>query len=202
LAAFWFGFMVPASAKTLQIVAFGDSLTAGYNLPADAAFPNVLERALRKDGFDVAIANAGVSGDTASAALERLDWSVPDGTDLVIVELGANDMLRGVDPTVTRKALDEIVSRLQKRGIKVMLAGMLAAPNLGRDYSGQFAAVYSGLAKQYDVPLYPFFLAGIIGKPELHLPDGLHPNAAGVEVLVRTMLPSIETVLRAMPVKG
>ncbi len=194
--------MSPAFARTLKIVAFGDSLTAGYELPADAAFPAVLERALHKDGFDVSVANAGVSGDTSSGGLERLDWSVPDGTDLTIVELGANDMLRGIDPAVTRTALDGIVSGLVKRGSKVLLTGMYASPGLDATYREHFAAIYPGLAKRYDVPLYPFFLTGIIGKPDLHLPDGLHPNAAGVDVLVANILPTVEDVLRGMGAKG
>ena len=194
--------MSPAFARTLKIVAFGDSLTAGYELPADAAFPSVLERALHKDGFDVTVANAGVSGDTSSGGLDRLDWSVPDGTDLTIVELGANDMLRGIDPAVTRTALDGIVSGLVKRGSQVLLTGMYASPNLDQTYREHFAAIYPGLAKRYGVPLYPFFLAGIIGKPELHLPDGLHPNAAGVDVLVAHILPTVEDVLRGMEAKG
>ena len=194
--------MSPASARTLKIVAFGDSLTAGYELPADAAFPSVLERALHKDGFDVSVANAGVSGDTTSGGLERLDWSVPDGTDLTIVELGANDMLRGIDPAVTRTALDGIVSGLVKRGSKVLLTGMYASPSLDSTYREQFAAIFPGLAKRYDVPLYPFFLTGIIGKPDLHLSDGLHPTAAGVDVLVANILPTVEDVLRSMGAKG
>ena len=202
VVATWVFGMSPAYARAIKIVAFGDSLTAGYQLPADAAFPSVLERALRKDGFDVSVANAGVSGDTSSGGLERLDWSVPDGTDLTIVELGANDMLRGIDPAVTRTALDGIVSGLVKRGSKVLLTGMYASPSLDTTYREHFAAIYPGLAKQYDIPLYPFFLAGIIGKPELHLADGLHPNAAGVDVLVANILPTVENVLLGMGAKG
>ena len=202
VVATWVFGMSPAFARAIKIVAFGDSLTAGYELPADAAFPSVLERALRKDGFDVSVANAGVSGDTSSGGLERLDWSVPDGTDLTIVELGANDMLRGIDPAVTRTALDGIVSGLVKRGSKVLLTGMYASPSLDTTYREHFAAIYPGLAKQYDIPLYPFFLAGIIGKPELHLADGLHPNAAGVDVLVAKILPTVEDVLQGMGAKG
>ncbi len=202
VVATWVFGMSPAFARAIKIVAFGDSLTAGYELPADAAFPSVLERALRKDGFDVSVANAGVSGDTSSGGLERLDWSVPDGTDLTIVELGANDMLRGIDPAVTRTALDGIVSGLVKRGSKVLLTGMYASPSLDTTYREHFAAIYPGLAKQYDIPLYPFFLAGIIGKPELHLADGLHPNAAGVDVLVANILPTVENVLLGMGAKG
>jgi len=194
--------MTPALARPVTIAAFGDSLSAGFQLPAAAAFPAVLERALRQDGFDVTVANAAVSGDTSSGGLERLDWSVPDGTDLAIVELGANDMLRGVDTGVTRTALDGIVSRLVQRKIKVLLAGMYASRELDQRYRDNFAAIYPGLSKQYGVPLYPFFLAGIIGHPELHLPDGLHPNAAGVAVIVRNILPAVEDVLRGMGAKG
>ena len=189
-------------ARTLQVVAFGDSLSAGYQLPEDAGFPAQLERALRADGFDVAVANAGVSGDTASGGLDRVDWSVPDGTDLVIVELGANDMLRGIDPALTRTALDGILARLKQRAINVLLAGMYAAPNLGADYAGRFAAIYPGLAKRYGVPLYPFFLAGIIGKPDLHLPDGLHPNREGVAIIVKSILPDVEAALRSLKPQG
>lgn len=183
-------------------MAFGDSLSAGYQLPAGAAFPAVLERALRKDGFDVTVANAGVSGDTSQAGLDRLDWSVPDGTDLAIVEFGANDMLRGIDTAVTAKNMDAIVARLQQRHIKVLLAGMYASLELDQAYRERFAAIYPTLARTYGVPLYPFFLAGIIGHPELHLVDGLHPNAAGVEVIVANILPTVEDVLRGMGVKA
>ena len=176
--------MTAACAAPVKIVAFGDSLSAGYQLPADAAFPAVLEQALKTDGFDVTVANAGVSGDTAGGGLERVDWSVPDGTDLAIVELGANDMLRGFDPAVTRHALDAILADLDTRHVKAILAGMYAAPNLDEAYRGKFDAIYPSLARQHGATLYPFFLAGIIGHPELHLPDGLHPNRAGVEVIV------------------
>ncbi len=190
----------PAFAGQTTIAAFGDSLSAGYQLPADAAFPAVLQAALRKDGFDVAVSNAAVSGDTTQGGLERLDWSVPDGTDLAIVELGANDMLRGIDPDVTAKNLDAIVKGLQTRHIKVLLAGMFAATELDADYKGRFNGLYPSLAHHYAVPLYPFFLAGIIGHPELHLADGLHPNAAGVKTIVAGILPSVEETLRGMGV--
>jgi acyl-CoA thioesterase-1 len=161
------------------LVALGDSLTAGLGLPADAAFPAKLERALNDKGRNVEVMNAGVSGDTASRGLARLDWSAPDGTDAVIVELGANDMLMGVDPGVTRKALAEILHRLSERKIHVLLAGMRAAPNLGPDY----------------VPLYPFFLEGVAAEPTLNQPDGLHPTAAGVDVIVARMLPQVEALV-------
>ena len=187
----------PAAEPPIHIVALGDSLTAGYQLPQDAAFPVVLERALRADGFDVEIANAGVSGDTASDGLDRLDWSVGAGTDAVIVELGANDMLRGIDPQVTRQALAAIVGRLTKRGIKVLLVGMRAAPQLGEDYVARFDAIYPDVAKTYDVPLYPFFLSGVAGIADLTQPDGMHPTRAGVETIVKTMLPTVEAFLKS-----
>ena len=148
------------------------------------------------------VTNAGVSGDTASAGLERVDWSIPDGTDLAIVELGANDMLRGIDPSLTRQAIDGILSRLKQRQIPVVLAGMYSAPNMGADYAARFASIYSGLAKTYEVPLYPFFLAGIVGKPELHLADGIHPNRDGVAVIVKGILPTIEAELRRLKPPG
>lgn len=192
--------ITPALAGTTTIAAFGDSLSAGYQLPADAAFPTVLQAALRKDGFDVTVSNAAVSGDTTQGGLERLDWSVPDGTDLAIVELGANDMLRGVDPDVTAKNLDAIVQGLQTRHVKVLLAGMYAATELDADYKGRFNGLYASLAHRHSVPLYPFFLAGIIGHPELHLADGLHPNAAGVKTIVANILPTVEETLRGMGV--
>ena len=188
----------PAAARTLRIVAFGDSLTAGFQLPADAAFPAVLEKALKAKGYDVEIVNAGVSGETAANGLARLDWSVPEGTDAVIVELGANDMLRGLDPAMTRKVLGEIIARLQARKIKVLLAGMLATPSLGADYVSRFNAIYPSLGQQYGVPVYPFFLDGIAGNPKLNLTDGLHPNRAGVEVIVAHIEPAVEALLRQL----
>jgi acyl-CoA thioesterase I len=184
-----------AQAAPLQIVALGDSLTAGYGLPQDAAFPAVLERELRKRGYDVRIANAGVSGDTASGGLDRLDWSVPDGTDGVIVALGANDMLRGLDPAVTGRALEAIVGRLKARDIPVMLAGMYAGRNLGPDYVRRFDAIYPDLAQRHGLVLYPFFLEGIAGDPKLNLADRVHPSAAGVERMVANILPTVERFL-------
>ena len=149
----------------------------------------------------MSVANAAVSGDTTQGGLERVDWSVPDGTGLAIVELGANDMLRGVDPAVTARNLSDIVADLQKRHIGVLLAGMYAARELEGGYRERFDAVYPSLAHRAGVPLYPFFLAGLIGHPELHLADGLHPNAAGVETIVKGILPSVEDTLRGMGVK-
>jgi acyl-CoA thioesterase-1 len=168
---------------------------AGFGLPANEAFPAQLERALKRKGQAVEIVNAGVSGDTASGGLARLDWSVPDGTDAVIVELGANDMLRGVDPKVTRGALGEIVRRLKARNIEVLLIGMRAAPNLGPDYGRAFDAIYPELAASQDVAFYPFFLDGIAAAAQLNQPDGLHPTAAGVAMIVARVLPKVEDVL-------
>ena len=181
--------------RTFRLVALGDSLSAGYGLPDSAAFPSVLQRALRTRGYKVEVANAGVSGDTASGGLDRLDWSVPDGTDGVILELGANDMLRGLDPAVTKGALETIVGRLKARGIPVLMAGMQASRNMGPDYGRRFEAIYRDLAQSYGLVLYPFFLDGVAGERALNLPDGIHPTAQGVERIVERMLPTVETFL-------
>jgi acyl-CoA thioesterase-1 len=189
---------IPAAAQTaapLKIVAFGDSLTAGYGLPAQDAFPAKLQAALGAKGHNVEIENAGVSGDTASGGLSRLDWSIPDGTDAVIVELGANDMLRGVDPKVTRQALDEILAKLTARNIPVLLAGMRAAPNMGADFAGAFESIFTDLAAKYDVVFYPFFLDGVAAQAKLALRDGVHPNGAGVDVIVHGILPKAEELI-------
>ena len=180
-------------------MALGDSLSAGYGLPQEAAFPVVLERALKAKGYRVEIANAGVSGDTSSGGLDRLDWSVPDGTDGVIVELGANDMLRGLDPAVPRQAIGAIVERLKARNIPVMLAGMYASRNLGPDYVQKFDSLYQDIAKRHDLVLYPFFLDGIAGERSLNLPDGLHPTAKGVEIIVGRILPTVESFIGRLP---
>jgi acyl-CoA thioesterase-1 len=190
-----------AAERPLKLVAFGDSLTAGYGVAADEAFPAKLEKALRAKGYAVDVINAGVSGDTTSGGLDRLDWSIPEGTDAAIVELGANDALRGVDPAVTRKALDQILSRLKAKGIKVLLAGMRAPPNMGADYAGRFDAIFPELAKAHGVALYPFFLDGVAGQRALNQPDGLHPLPAGVDVIVRGILPDVETLLGNAPTK-
>jgi acyl-CoA thioesterase I len=184
-----------AQGRPIKIVALGDSLTAGYNLPQSAAFPAVLEKMLKARGHNVEIVNAGVSGDTASGGLDRLDWSVPEGTNGVILELGANDMLRGLDPAVTRRALEGIVTRLKERRIPVMLAGMRASRNLGPDYGRRFDAIYKDIAQKHGLVLYPFFLEGVAGDRTLNLPDGLHPTAKGVERIVEGILPSVETFL-------
>jgi acyl-CoA thioesterase I len=198
LLAFLAAAPLSAQGRKIRIVALGDSLSAGYGLPPAAAFPNTLERALKARGLNVAVENAGVSGDTASGGRDRVDWSVPDGTDLVIVELGANDALRGVDPKVTEAALDEIVARLKARRIGVLLAGMLAPPNNGPDYGKAFNGIYGRLAEKHRVPLYPFFLEGVAGNPKLNLPDGIHPTAAGVEEIVRRIVPMVEETMKGL----
>jgi acyl-CoA thioesterase I len=189
---------VRADGKPVQIVALGDSLTAGYGLPNGDAFPTKLQAALKAKGIDAAVANAGVSGDTASAGLERIDWSVPDGTGAVIVELGANDALRGLDPAVTRKALDAILTRLASRRLPVLFAGMKAPPNMGADYASAFDAIYPALAVKHPVIFYPFFLDGVAADAKLNQGDGMHPTAAGVDVIVARILPSVvELVAKA-----
>lgn len=187
-----------AQAQTVRLVALGDSLTAGYGLARSEALPAQLEAALKQAGHDVTIANAGVSGDTASGGAERADWSVPEGTQGVILALGANDMLRGVDPDVTRAALDRTIAGFKKRGIPVLLVGMYAPRNLGRDYYERFDAIYPALAEKYDLTLYPFILDGVAGQRQLNLQDGVHPTAEGVALIVKRMLPTVETFLRTI----
>lgn len=187
--------------KPLRLVAFGDSLTAGYGLPGGVAFPDVLTAELQKKGYDVVVQNAGVSGDTSSAGLARLGWSVGDGVDGVILELGANDALRGIDPAVTRNALDEIIVRLKERNIPVMLAGMRAPPNLGPDYAQRFDPIFPDLAAKHGLVLYPFFLDGVAAQRELNLPDGIHPTAEGIRVIVSRILPAVETFLSRITAK-
>jgi acyl-CoA thioesterase-1 len=185
----------PVEAQTIRIVAFGDSLTAGFGLKANEAFPAQLEEALKKRGYDVMIVNAGVSGDTSAGGLARLDWSISDGTDAVILILGANDMLRGLDPAQTRKSLDDAIRRLKARKIDVLLGGMRAAPNLGADYARQFDSIYAELAKEHDILIYPFFLDGVAGQRDLNLNDGIHPTAKGVSLVVERILPVVESLL-------
>lgn len=183
------------AAEPFRIVGFGDSLMAGYGLGPGEGFPEKLEAALRARGHDVVIVNAGVSGDTTSGGLSRLDWSVPDGTQLVILELGANDMLRGIAPEITEKNLDAMIARLKERNIVVLLAGMRAAPNLGADYQAAFDAIYPRLAEKYGVTLYPFFLDGVVADQKLLLADGMHPSAQGVDHMVERALPTVEKML-------
>jgi acyl-CoA thioesterase-1 len=185
-------------AKPIKVVVLGDSLSAGLGLSGSAAFPERLQRSLKIKGIDVDMINAGVSGDTSSGGRDRLDWSVPEGTEAVILELGANDALRGTDPKVTRAALTDILTRLKARGIAVLLCGMVAPPNYGSDYSAQFNAIYPDLAKSFAVPLYPFFLEGVAADARLNQADGMHPTAEGVDVIVKNILPTVEAFLGAI----
>lgn len=182
-------------AAPVLIVALGDSLTAGYNLPLEDAFPVKLEAALRKRGHNVRIHNAGVSGDTSSGALSRLDWALPEKADGVIVELGANDALRGTDPETTRKGLGQLLTKLAERNLDVLVAGMLAPPNMGPEFADAFNAIYPDLAKQRGALLYPFFLDGVAAVPELNLGDGMHPNAKGVDTIVERIVPFVEQLI-------
>lgn len=190
--------IAPARAESLRLVAFGDSLTAGLGLDQSDAYPAQLEKTLKAKGYDVAIANAGVSGDTASAAAQRIDWSVPDGTDGVIIALGGNDILRGIDPAITRKAMTDIIMRLKQRGIPVLLAGMQASANLGADFAKSFDAIFPELARQHGLVFMPFFLEGVATDPALNQPDGIHPNREGVAVIVDNIFPyAVELIERA-----
>jgi acyl-CoA thioesterase-1 len=180
------------AAKPIRMVVLGDSLSAGLGLTASAAFPERLKKSLQDKGIAVDMINAGVSGDTSSGGRDRLDWSVPAGTDAVIVELGANDALRGIDPAVTRSALSDIVSRLKARGVAVLLCGMMAPPNYGAEYSARFNTIYPDLSKSFAVPLYPFFLQGVAADSKLNQADGIHPTAEGVDVIVRNILPTVQ----------
>ena len=187
---------VKATERPVNIVVLGDSLSAGFGLTVEDAFPAKLAAALKAKGAAVKITNAGVSGDTASGGLGRLDWSVPDGTDAVIVELGANDALRGLDPVLTKAALDTILNKLTARHIPVLLAGMQAPPNMGADYARTFDAIYPALASTYPVVFYPFFLDGVAADPKLNQSDGLHPNVAGVDAIVVRILPAVEELIK------
>ena len=184
-----------AEDQPVKIVVLGDSLAAGHGLSADDAFPAKLDKALKANGVAATVINAGVSGDTASGGLDRLDWSVAQGTDAVIVELGANDMLRGIDPKLTKAALDKILDRLAARHISVLLAGMKAARNMGTDYAKAFDAIYPALASTHPVVFYPFFLDGVVTDDKLNQADGMHPTAAGVDVIVTRILPQVETLI-------
>lgn len=186
----------PVAARTIRLVVLGDSLTAGLGLPPGKAFPDRLQAALRARGWDVDVLNAGVSGDTAADGLARYDWAVPANADALIVELGANDMLRGLEPEATKKALSAILDKAHAARLPTLIAGMRAAPNLGADYDRAFDAIYPALAKDHDVALYPFFLDGVAGDPKLNQADGMHPTAEGVGVIVERIAPSVEEILK------
>jgi acyl-CoA thioesterase-1 len=185
----------PAHAAAVTIVAFGDSLTAGYGLNPGESFPEQLQAALVERGHDAEVINAGVSGDTASGGLARLEWAVPAEADIVIVELGSNDALRGIDPSVTRRALSEILEKLRERGQIALLAGMIAPRNLGDEYTAEFDAIYPELAEEHGVALYPFFLEGVATDAMLNQPDGLHPTAEGIARVVEGILPQVEELV-------
>src|SRR3984893_11501982 len=181
----------PSKARVPVILDFGDSLTAGYGVPAGQAFPARLQAWLHERGIAARVVNAGVSGDTTAGGLARLDWALADKPDLVILALGANDALRGIDPAAVRNNLDTMLRRIKTTGAKVLLVGMLAPPNWGEEYKTEFDRIFPDLSRTNGVPLYPFFLEGVAMKPELNQPDGLHPNERGVAVLVDRIAPVV-----------
>lgn len=186
-----------AQAGTIRILALGDSLTAGFGLDPDDGFVPQLQAALRGQGYDVTVLNGGVSGDTSAGGLDRLDWALSDKPDLVLVELGANDMLRGVDPASTRTNIDKILARLGQEKIPALLAGMRAAPNLGPAYGAAFDPIFPDLAKAHGVALYPFFLDGVATVATLNQADGMHPNPAGVKLIVERITPAVIDLIRS-----
>lgn len=185
-----------AQAEAPTIIVFGDSLVAGYQLPAGEGFPDQLQQALDEKGVAAKIVGAGVSGDTTSSGLARLDWSIGDDADAVILELGANDALRGLPPVAARKNLDAMLNRLTERGLPVLLAGMLAPPNMGADYGEKFNSIYPDLAEKYGVALYPFFLDGVAANPALNMGDGIHPTKQGVALIVEKILPQVVELIQ------
>lgn len=186
-----------AEAKPVTIVAFGDSLSAGYMLPQSASFPAQLQVALAAKGYKVTVVNAGVSGDTSAGGLQRLEWSLQDKVDGVIVELGANDALRGIEPGLTKDNLDKIITRIKTKGMEVLLAGMKAPGNWGPQYQVSFNVIYPELAAKHAVPLYPFFLENVLGgASNLIMEDGLHPTEKGVAEIVRNILPEVEAMIK------
>ena len=203
LFALWSAVGIKAAERPIKVVVLGDSLSAGLGLPEGDAFPAKLAEALKARGIAATVANAGVSGDTASGGLARVDWSVPDGTDAAIVELGANDALRGMDPVITKVALDKILRKLADRHIVVLLAGMRAPRNMGPDYIRGFDDIYPALASTHSVVFYPFFLEGVAADPKLNQADGLHPNADGVDTIVARIMPRVEELIaRARAARG
>jgi acyl-CoA thioesterase-1 len=184
-----------AAGRVPVILDFGDSLTAGYGLPAGQAFPARLEAWLHQQGIEARVVNAGVSGDTTAGGLARLDWALADKPDLVILALGANDALRGIEPATVRENLDKMIGKIEASGAKVLLLGMLAPPNWGEEYRHAFDQIFPELARIHHLPLYPFFLEGVAMKPELNQPDGLHPNERGVAVLVDRIAPVVARLL-------
>ena len=198
---FWLS-VANAGTQPLRILAFGASITAGYGLDAADSLPAQLETALRAHGIDATVINGGVSGDTSAGGLARLDWTLADNPDLVILDLGGNDALRAIDPKTTEANLDAIVSRLKAEKRGVLIAGMLAPPNLGADYAAAFNAVFPAVAARHDVTLYPFLLDGVVADPALNQADGIHPNAAGVKVIVERMLPFVLQAIQRLDRKA
>ena len=196
-AAFLCGSLMMASspAEAAKLLALGDSLTAGFGLPPEQGFTAKLQVALKAKGSDVEVINGGISGDTTAGGLARLEWSLADHPDFALVELGANDGLRGTDPKETESNLDQILARLKSAHVKVLLCGMRALHNWGPEYGEKFDGIYPVLARKYDVPLYPFFLDGVVLDPKLNQADMLHPNAAGVDVIVGRLLPQVEKLI-------
>lgn len=190
-----FAFPANAQNEPIVIVAFGDSLTAGYLLPPDKSFPAQLEKALKQRGHNVRIENAGVSGETAADGLQRVEWTLSGKADAVILQLGANDALRGFDPKVTERALDQILAKLQTRGLDILIAGMEAPRNMGRDYADAFRAMFPRLQAKYNALLYPFFLEGVALRPELNLADGIHPKPEGIAIVVQNIIPQVEALI-------
>jgi acyl-CoA thioesterase-1 len=190
-------------ARPAQVLAFGDSLTAGLGLPASQAFPARLEAALRQQGIDVHIVNAGVSGDTTTDGLARIDWSLASKPDFVILALGANDALRGIDPRIVRGNLEKIIAKVDESGAKLLLLGMVAPAKWGADYQRTFDAIYPALAKAHNLPLYPFLLEGVAMVPNMNQPDGLHPNEQGVALIVEHIAPLVAKMIAdAKPAEG
>mgnify|MGYP003627727336 CR=1 FL=1 len=191
-----------AEEAGILVLAFGDSLYAGYGVDQKDGFAPELQAALRAAGKDVRVHNAGVSGDTTAAGLRRMDFvldSLPRTPDLVILGLGGNDMLRGLKPSETRANLEAMVKTLRERNIPVMLTGMLAPPNLGADFTKEFNVIYPALAKKYDVALYPFFMEGVVGRPDLFQADGIHPTADGIDIIVGKITPQVVAALDKKP---
>ena len=182
-------------ARVPVILDFGDSLTAGFGLPAAQSFPARLQAWLHERGIAARVINAGVSGDTTAGGLARLDWALAEKPDLVILALGANDALRGIDPAVVRNNLEKMIEKIEAAGAKVLLLGMLAPPNWGEEYKRAFDSIFPELARLHHLPLYPFFLEGVAMKPELNQPDGLHPNEQGIAVLVDKVAPYVVSLI-------
>jgi len=185
------GGSLAAANDACRIAVLGDSLAAAYGLAVEEGFPALLQGRLRAEGYDCLVLDAGVGGDTTAGGLARLDWALADQPSHVIVELGGNDGLRALPPEQMEQNLDAIVSRLRHDGVAVLLAGMLAPPNLGRTYGEAFEAAFARVAERHDVPLYPFFLEGVAGDPQLNQPDGIHPTAEGIAIIVERILPSV-----------